>query len=140
MFTVYLGAVVHFCMTCELQKHMKRCKLNAGSSFKPLFICQKLRFIAKHFQFGRQEDAHEFLRYVIECMWKSSLTNFQHKNQNAELDPLVKQTTIINRIFGGFHRSQVTCLKCHEKSNTFDHFMEFILDIKVSKKYLQYSY
>ncbi len=32
--------------------------------------------IAKHMQWGRQEDAHEFLRYVIDAMQKSVLHGY----------------------------------------------------------------
>ena len=49
-----------------------------------------------------------------------------------KLDNKSKETTFINQIFGGYHRSQVTCLNCKAKSDTYDYFMDFILDIKVS--------
>ena len=43
-----------------------------------LYICLTaspsiLKGIGKHFRFGRQEDAHEFLRYTIEGIQKSCL-------------------------------------------------------------------
>lgn len=123
-----------FCMMCELQKHMKRALDRPGDVIKPLYIYQKLKSIAKHFQFGRQEDAHEFLRYVVDNLWKASLFNY---DGNIKLDPASKETTIINHIFGGYHRSQVTCLRCKEKSNTYDHFMDFILDIKQNVQSLE---
>ncbi|CAL1284847.1 unnamed protein product [Larinioides sclopetarius] len=116
-----------FCMMCLLQKHIRRTIGKTGDIIKPNDIYQRLKLIAKHFQFGRQEDAHEFLRYVIDNLWKSCLNQ---NNNCSKLDPASKETTVINQIFGGYHRSQVTCLRCKEKSNTFDHFMDFILDIK----------
>jgi len=36
--------------------------------------------IAKHMRFGRQEDAHEFTRYVIEGLQKSALWEFEKSN------------------------------------------------------------
>ncbi|GBM79562.1 Ubiquitin carboxyl-terminal hydrolase 42 [Araneus ventricosus] len=116
-----------FCMMCLLQKHIRRTIGKTGDIIKPNDVYQRLKLIAKHFQFGRQEDAHEFLRYVIDNLWKSCLNQ---NNNCSKLDPASKETTVINQIFGGYHRSQVTCLRCKEKSNTFDHFMDFILDIK----------
>ncbi|XP_067118566.1 ubiquitin carboxyl-terminal hydrolase 36 isoform X2 [Centruroides vittatus] len=123
-----------FCMMCELQKHIKRALDRPGDVIKPLYIYQKLKSIAKHFQFGRQEDAHEFLRYVVDNLWKASLFNY---DGNIKLDPASKETTVINHIFGGYHRSQVICLRCKEKSNTYDHFMDFILDIKQNVQSLE---
>lgn len=119
--------VIGFCMMCELQKHMKRVIDRPGDAIKPINIYHKLKSIAKHFQYGTQEDAHEFLRYVIDNLWKSCLANY---DGHVKLDPASKETTVINHIFGGYHQSQVTCLRCKEKSNTYDHFMDFILDIK----------
>lgn len=118
---------LNFCMMCELQRHMKRALEKSGETIKPLYIYQRLKAIAKHFQFGQQEDAHEFLRYVIDNLWKAALANY---DGGVKLDPASKETTVVNEIFGGYHRSQVTCMKCKEKSNTYDHFMDLILDIK----------
>jgi len=94
-----------------------------------------MKSIAKHFNFGRQEDAHECLRYVIDHMCRSCLSIHEHElgiaGPTSKLDHLTKSTTAINQIFGGYHRSQVFCLQCKEKSNTYDYFMDFMLDIQV---------
>ncbi|XP_061182057.1 ubiquitin carboxyl-terminal hydrolase 36-like isoform X1 [Saccostrea echinata] len=113
-----------FCMMCELQRHIRRCYENSGSNIKPQAILQKLKLIAKHMHWGRQEDAHEFLRYVVDSMQRSTL------NGHTKLDKFSKETTVVNQIFGGYLRSQVQCLRCKEKSNTYDPFMDISLDIK----------
>lgn len=122
-----------FCMLCEMEKHIKRIKLSNGSAIKPVSIVQRLKYINKSFQYGRQEDAHEFLRYVIDHMWKACLSNLDIKNNSTKMDPRIKETTAINHIFGGYHRSQVLCMSCNNRSNTFDYFMDFILDIRGAK-------
>lgn len=127
-----------FCMLCEMEKHVKNVKSSNGTSIKPVSIVHRLKYINKSFQFGRQEDAHEFLRYLIDHMWKACLMNHDigtksNSSQLSKLDPKIKETTMINHIFGGYHRSQVTCQICHARSNTFDFFMDFILDIRNAK-------
>lgn len=117
-----------FCMMCELQRHIKRCYDNYGNAIKPQSILQKLRMIAKHMHWGRQEDAHEFLRYLVEALQKSCL----NLNFVGKLDKFSKETTVVNQIFGGFLRSQVQCLKCKERSNTYDPLLDISLDIKTS--------
>ncbi|XP_064637995.1 ubiquitin carboxyl-terminal hydrolase 36-like isoform X2 [Lineus longissimus] len=116
--------VVGFCMMCELQRHMRRCFEKPGNAIRPQTILLKLNSIAKHMHWGRQEDAHEFLRYVVDSMQKSALIGYN------KLDRISKETTVVNKVFGGFLRSQVTCLRCKEKSNTYDPCMDISLDIK----------
>lgn len=122
-----------FCMLCEMEKHVKRIKNSSGSAIKPISIVQRLKYINKSFQFGRQEDAHEFLRYILDHMWKACLLNLDINCKSNKLDPRIKETTVINHIFGGYHQSQVLCLSCNSRSNTFDFFMDFILDISNAK-------
>ncbi|XP_014673028.1 PREDICTED: ubiquitin carboxyl-terminal hydrolase 36-like [Priapulus caudatus] len=119
--------VVGFCVLCDLQNHMKRALSHSGHVIRPQMIIARLRQIAKHFRFGRQEDAHEFLRYVLDVAQKNCLAG-----QPRDLDRFSRETTVINQIFGGYHRSQVQCLKCRAKSNTYDHFLDISLDIKVA--------
>lgn len=119
---------VGFCMLCELQKHIIRTfSHHQGEAIKPLAIIQKLKFIAKHLRFGHQEDAHEFLRYVIDGIQKSCLAA---DGYTEKLDRMSKQTTMVHQVFGGYYRSQVRCLKCKNNSNTFDPLMDIMLDIK----------
>ena len=123
--------VLGLCMTCELIKHMRNAFQSSGSVIRPQNIFNRLKSLAKQLQPGRQEDSHEFLRYVIDNIWKSCVINWE-SSHGMKLDNKSKETTFINQIFGGYHRSQVTCLNCKAKSDTYDYFMDFILDIKVS--------
>jgi len=126
-------ASVGFCMLCEFKNHLIRvAKHNAQNGpIRPMSIIQRLSCISKNFKFGRQEDAHEFLRYVIEAFRKSCLAG------KKNLDRFSKETTAINQIFGGLFRSQVTCLSCKKSSYTFDPMMELNLDIKESNTVLE---
>ena len=123
-----------FCMLCELEKHIKRAKSSNGDPIKPISIVQRLKYINKSFQYGRQEDAHELLRYIIDHMWKACLVNLDIKNNsNNKMDNKIKETTAINHIFGGYQRSQVLCLTCKMRSDTYDYFMDLMLDIRGAK-------
>ena len=113
-----------FCMLCSLQQHLSNTFNNTGHSIRPMGILKNLRLIAKHMHFGRQEDAHEFIRYSIDAMQKSCLHGFSSK-----LDMHTKATTLVYRVFGGYLRSRVKCRHCKAVSDTFDPFLDVSLDI-----------
>ncbi|XP_076459651.1 uncharacterized protein LOC143292880 [Babylonia areolata] len=115
---------VGFCLMCTMRQHVKTALHHSGSAFRPNSFLHKLKFIAKHFRYGRQEDAHEFIRLLMDGLQKACLDG--HK----KLDRLSKETTVIHQIFGGFLRSQVQCLKCSARSNTYEPFMDLSLNLK----------
>lgn len=54
--------------------------VNAGALVQSTKITSNLLLspieIARHFRFGSQEDAHEFLRYTIDAMQKACLNGY----------------------------------------------------------------
>lgn len=113
-----------FCMLCAMQQHLMNVHSNSGQPIKPMYILKNLRMIAKHLQFGRQEDAHEFIRYSVDAMQKACLFGYPSK-----MDVHIKATTVIHQIFGGYLRSRVKCRQCKSVSDTYDPFLDLSLDI-----------
>ncbi|UXI14535.1 Down syndrome critical region protein 3-like protein [Sarcoptes scabiei] len=129
-----INCKISFCIICLMIKHVTSVFSRENSVIEPNSFRSRLRSIANHFIPGRQEDAHEFLRYVIDHMWRACLSIHELEsgipNLVTKSDQLTKATTAINHIFGGYHQSQVTCLQCKSKSNTYDYFMDFMLEIQ----------
>lgn len=94
---------------------------------KPIQVYSKLKQICRHLIHGHQEDAHEFLRYLMESMEKAFLTRYKN---NKEFEQYTKETTPINQILGGYLRTSVKCLSCQYESVTFQHFEDLLLDIR----------
>ncbi|XP_065496248.1 ubiquitin carboxyl-terminal hydrolase 36-like [Caloenas nicobarica] len=112
-----------FCMMCVMQNHVMQAFANSGSVIKPVSFVRDLKKIAPHIRFGRQEDAHEFLRFTIDAMQKACLPNC------TELDRQTQATTLIHQIFGGYLRSRVKCLMCKGVSDTFEPCLDLPVEI-----------
>lgn len=116
-----------FCMMCTMQTHITQALSNPGDVIKPMFVINEMRRIARHFRFGNQEDAHEFLQYTVDAMQKACL------NGSNKLDRHTQATTLVCQIFGGYLRSRVKCLNCKGVSDTFDPYLDITLEIKAAQ-------
>ena len=67
---------------------------------------------------GNQEDAHEFLRFLVEALQKSSDGREIHRLSNP-----------ITRIFSGRFEGLIKCKNCGYESRTHDPFCDLSLDI-----------
>ncbi|CAG0890298.1 unnamed protein product [Darwinula stevensoni] len=117
------------CTICPMYETVRDSHANSGRATKPYSIVSNLRWISKTFNLGRQEDAHEFMRFFIQSMEKSYLLNAHA----TKLDGRSQETTPLNQIFGGYMRSQVMCLRCRKPSNTYDHFMDLLVGLSIQK-------
>ncbi|XP_032828060.2 ubiquitin carboxyl-terminal hydrolase 36-like isoform X1 [Petromyzon marinus] len=92
-----------FCIMCILERHTIATFSSKGKVIKPLEIVQNLKRIAKHLQFGKQEDVHEFFCYIVEALHLSCPIN-HHKCRPEEH---VEKTSVVHHIFTGQLRSTV---------------------------------
>ncbi|PNF39062.1 hypothetical protein B7P43_G04858 [Cryptotermes secundus] len=119
------GSVKDVCIICAMNKTFKASRKKRGTIIKPLLIYNELQFISEDLVPGQQEDAHEFMCYLLRSMKESYLTSYK----DYILDSYSMETTPLNQIFGGYIRTEVTCLQCGSVSTTFQYCQDFILDI-----------
>ncbi|XP_045599891.2 ubiquitin carboxyl-terminal hydrolase 36 isoform X1 [Procambarus clarkii] len=115
-----------FCSVCAMMRTFRSTLDRSNTVIKPSLIQHKLKSIGKTLMYGRQEDAHEFIKLLLDHMEKSYLTF----RKAMKLDHRSKETTPLNQIFGGYIRQQVICPVCHHVSTTFSHFQDLVLDIR----------
>lgn len=117
------------CPLCLVEKRIVR-SLNSDIPLDaPLKIQSSLELFAKHFRTGRQEDAHEFLRYLIEACNDVCVKLYKARNSQGGKASKREPDTIVKDIFGGVLQSQVKCLSCGAESNKMDEIMDISLDI-----------
>ena len=96
----------------------------------PLALVKNLRSVSKTFRKGRQEDAHEFARCVLDAMHKKCCDVAAPRAVEGSRR---SETSFVWRAFGGTLRSRITCQTCGRASDKFDGFMDLSLDIARAK-------
>ncbi|XP_047310659.1 ubiquitin carboxyl-terminal hydrolase 25 [Impatiens glandulifera] len=120
------------CPFCILERRIARSLSVDLTLDAPSKLNSCLRSFAEHFRLGRQEDAHEFLRYVIDACHNSCLRIKKLQQQRRKIvsdEEIGAASTVFKEIFGGALQSQVKCLSCGSESNKVDEIMDISLDV-----------
>ncbi|XP_019157560.1 PREDICTED: ubiquitin carboxyl-terminal hydrolase 17-like [Ipomoea nil] len=113
-----------WCFNCEFESLVLKAK-NGNSPLSPIRIISHLENIVSSLGNGREEDAHEFLRYVIETMQSVCLKEAGVRTSCS----LEEQTSLIGLTFGGFLRSKIECMSCGGKSERHERIMDLIVEL-----------
>ncbi|CAL0321865.1 unnamed protein product [Lupinus luteus] len=114
-----------WCFLCEFEIHVERTRLSPHS-FSPMNILSRLSNIGCTLGHGRQEDAHEFMRFSIDTMQSVCLDEF---GGEKFVPPNLQETTLIQHIFGGCLQSEVICTKCDQTSSQYESMMDLTVEI-----------
>lgn len=109
------------------------CEVWSGAvtrALSPRSMVASIRRVGRQFKPLRQEDAHEYLRQLLDCMHEEILK----ANGVKTSDGKIAETTMISRVFGGYLCNTLTCSQCHYASKTFNHFQDLSLDLNQGVK------
>lgn len=81
---------------------------------------------AYSFRPGRQEDAHEYLRCLLDHLHEGHLRG---QYGSGPPQPPLEFTTFVHRIFGGLARSQLRCVGVDYESSQYEPFLDLSLEI-----------
>ena len=102
----------------------------AAAPARPVAHARGLGQINGGFKLGRQEDAHEYLRCLVDAMHEAWLKGLKGPKPPRELST----TTFVHRIFGGRLRSQIVCDGAGGYvSSTYDPFLDLSLEINKAR-------
>lgn len=114
-----------WCFTCEFESLILKAK-EGNSPLSPARILSQLCNSGSHLGNGREEDAHEFLRYGIDNMQSVCL---KEAGVNAS-GHVEEETTLMGLTFGGYLRSKIKCMKCQGKSERHERMMDLTVEIE----------
>ncbi|NXO86300.1 UBP42 hydrolase, partial [Sitta europaea] len=114
-----------FCMMCTMEAHVRRILRSSASAILPRAVLINLKSIGEEFEYGRQENAYEFLRCTLSAMHRACLSG------RPGVDASSQETTVVHQIFGGFMKYRVTCLSCQAVADSYEAFLDVCLDIRV---------
>ncbi|XP_068637483.1 ubiquitin carboxyl-terminal hydrolase 17-like [Aristolochia californica] len=108
-----------WCFTCEFESLLLKAK-EGKSPLSPVGVLSQINL-----GHGKEEDAHEFLRYVIDAMQSACL---KETGANA-MSPMAEETTLIQLTFGGYLKSKIKCMRCLGKSERCERMMDLTVEI-----------
>ncbi|KAL4276915.1 hypothetical protein HN51_059562 [Arachis hypogaea] len=114
-----------WCFLCEFEIHVEKAR-QSSQAFSPMNILSRLPNIGGTLGYGRQEDAHEFMRFAIDTMQSVCLDEY---GGEKAVPPNLQETTLIQHIFGGHLQSEVFCTKCEKQSNQYENMMDLTVEI-----------
>lgn len=125
-----------FCALCEMEHHFARVHNATQGRDKPVaptrFVNGFINQIAPHFKLGQQEDAHEFLRLLIDAMQRSckrARTTPGNPQDTPPPDVKMPESEYPFQLFRGTVESNVTCAACSAKSSKIDPIEDIGLDV-----------
>eukprot|EP00946_MAST-07B_sp_MAST-7B-sp1_P000583 g583.t1 len=108
---------------CE---HVCNAVVKKNHPMSPVPLVRKLQRYWRSYRFGRQEDAHECLRNLVEALQQNFL---KQSGLPKDATGPIPETTLPHRVFGGALRSQLRCTRCNYCSNTFESFLDLSVEI-----------
>ncbi|KAK6130672.1 hypothetical protein DH2020_035574 [Rehmannia glutinosa] len=113
-----------WCFTCEFEALVKKAK-EGNYPLSPARIMSQMQHVASHLVHGKEEDAHEFLRYAIDAMQLVCLKEAGVKLPTS----LDEETTLLGLTFGGYLQSKIECMRCGGISKQHERIMDLTIEI-----------
>ncbi|XVE86851.1 hypothetical protein DITRI_Ditri18aG0068500 [Diplodiscus trichospermus] len=111
-----------WCFICEFECLILKAK-EGESPLSPIRILSKIQKIGSKLGPGKEEDAHEFLRYAVDAM-----QSVWPKEERAAC-PLAEEASLVGLTFGGYLHSEIQCMKCLGKSERYERMMDLTVEI-----------
>ncbi|XP_064648474.1 ubiquitin carboxyl-terminal hydrolase 3-like [Lineus longissimus] len=113
----------------ELRKTLVALWQGSKTAISPESLFSVIWKVVPRFRGYQQQDAHEFMRYLLDRLHTELLTLLPYPNLNSPFIGPKGKSTIVTAIFGGILQNEVRCLICGIESKKHDPFLDLSLDI-----------
>ncbi|KAG6591695.1 Ubiquitin carboxyl-terminal hydrolase 16, partial [Cucurbita argyrosperma subsp. sororia] len=114
-----------WCFNCEFESLILKVK-EGRSPLSPVGIISQLPNIGRQLGNGKEEDAHEFLRYVIDTMQSICCMESGVSSSGS----WEEETTLVGLTFGGYLLSKIKCTRCQGRSERQERIMDLTVEIE----------
>uniref|UniRef100_A0A452XGK4 USP domain-containing protein n=2 Tax=Aegilops tauschii subsp. strangulata TaxID=200361 RepID=A0A452XGK4_AEGTS len=115
------GASGKFCCYCSLKVHADEVISLSGAVLYPKKFVEHLKLFSENFRRGRHQDAHEFLRCLLDKLDEASVPP---RSPSSE-----RPSSIVTQVFGGQLKSQLHCPECNYCSDRLEPFLDLNLEV-----------
>ncbi|KAJ8718592.1 hypothetical protein PYW08_002829 [Mythimna loreyi] len=118
-------------MAEELRKVLINLNSGCGSkgAISPECLFLVIWKVVPRFRGYQQQDAHEFLRYMLDRLHTELQQLLPAERADASFLPRAPSASIVTAVFGGTLQSEVRCLACGTESKKFDPFLDLSLEL-----------
>uniref|UniRef100_A0ACD5THV6 Uncharacterized protein n=1 Tax=Avena sativa TaxID=4498 RepID=A0ACD5THV6_AVESA len=109
-----------FCCYCSLRHHASEVIRLSGDVLYPRKFVRCLKLVFRDFERGQHQDAHEFLRCLLDKLDEASVAP-----RSSSEEP----SSIVKEIFGGQLKSQLHCPECNHCSDRLESFLDLNLEV-----------
>ncbi|KPP78157.1 ubiquitin carboxyl-terminal hydrolase 3-like [Scleropages formosus] len=140
--TCFMNAILQSLSSLVEEFRKTLCSLWQGSqtAFSPDSLFYVVWKIMPNFRGYQQQDAHEFMRYLLDHLHlelqgnhsrviMSTLSEGGLQSSPGDKCCINGTSTIVTSVFGGVLQNEVNCLICGTESKKFDPFLDLSLDI-----------
>ncbi|XP_062206099.1 ubiquitin carboxyl-terminal hydrolase 19-like [Phragmites australis] len=120
-------ASIGFCCYCSLKLHIDESIRLSGSAFYPDSFVNCLSSISPEFTSFVQQDAHEFLRCLLEKLDDASVAPMSSLEEPSSTE----EGSVAKEIFGGRLKSQLRCVECNRCSDKYEPFLDLSLEVNM---------
>jgi len=117
------------CLMCEFHCLIETSKGIKAASLTPKNVLNNLKLISKNIKIGRQEDAHEFLLYLLDGLEKACKHFVTASKNNFIVPSNLNDDNLIQKLFGANLASCVICLRCKNVSKKIDRYLDISIVI-----------